>query len=148
MKLIRRASSNVASRILKSIGDLAWYAAAGSIIAALIYWTKPDQFTAGQDLTLREVVMLYAADTIVSGVVLGLLRPLATGIMSTLLVSIPVAFPSGMIVMWLVEDRQLSRLTAMDVGFAICIATFVGPFIVGYLLARGYWQPPDGRQAR
>jgi hypothetical protein len=126
----------VTSRILASIADLSWYGAACTILAALIYWNEQDSIARDGGLSLGRLVAVYVAITILSGVILGVLRPLAKGTLSTSLVSIPVALPAALAAVWFAEGRQVSRVSTTDVIIALCLATIAGPLIVAYDSAR------------
>jgi hypothetical protein len=132
----RSEHMTVLHRIGVAITDLAWYAAACAILAALIYATEGSQIVSDGGLSLGKIVGVYAAVAIVSGVILGILRPIAKGVLSTSLVSIPVALPSAMTILWFAEDRQMSRLTPVDCVIAIVIAVVGGPLIAAYVRLR------------
>lgn len=126
----------ILGRILTSIGELAWYAAAAAIIAALIYLAEGEKITKEGGLPLARIIGMYAIVALVSGIVLGLLRPLARGTWSTLCISIPVAFPSALTIIWLANDRQFRRFSMVDISIALGIAAFLGPFATTYVRVR------------
>lgn len=129
--------SSVSHRIGTAIIELTWYAAACAILAMLIYATEGQSIAKEGGLPLGKIVGVYAAVAIVSGAILGILRPLAKGVLSTSLVSIPVAFPAMMTVLWFAEDRQISHLTPIDCVIALVLSVVGGPLIAAYVRIRG-----------
>jgi hypothetical protein len=70
---------SVIRRIAKSIGEFGWPAGVCALIAIFAYAIEGDPTVTKGGVSLQFMLGMYAACAIVSGTVLGLLRPLATG---------------------------------------------------------------------
>lgn len=123
-------------RIGAAIGELAWYGAACALLAALIYAREGTSIVQDGGLPLKQLVAVYALVTVVSGILLGLLQPFARSVVGTGLVSIVVAWPSMLVVVWMAADRQMARITSTDVYLSLGLAAFVGPIIAAYVHIR------------
>lgn len=123
-------------RIIGAIGELAWYGAACALLAALIYAAEGDEIVRDGGLSLRQMVIVYVVVTMACGVVLGLLKPLAKGWTGRILVSILVAWPAAVVVMWFVKNRQINELNVTDYALALALAAFAGPCIAAYVHLR------------
>jgi hypothetical protein len=123
-------------RIGAAIGELAWYGVACVLLAAAIYVREGTEIVQEGGLPLLQLVLVYVLATVVSGVLLGLLQPFARSVLGTGLVSIVVAWPSALIVIWMAEDRQMSRITSTDIFLSLGLAAFAGPVIAAYVYIR------------
>jgi hypothetical protein len=123
-------------RIGAAIGALAWYGAACTLLAAIIYAREGTAIVQDGGLPLLQLVAVYVLVTVVSGVLLGLLQPFTRSVIGTGLVSIVVSWPSMLVVIWMVADRQMTRITSTDVYLSLGLAGFAGPFIAAYVHLR------------
>jgi hypothetical protein len=127
---------SVMRRVANSIGEFGWPAGACALIAIVAYASDGDAITAKGGVSLQFMLGMYAACAIVSGTVLGLLRPLATGWLGEALVSIPVAWPAAFSITVMSHDGRIREMDALDFWISIGLAAFLGPVTAAYIHIR------------
>lgn len=123
-------------RVKEEIIRTSWSAAACALIAIAIYAKEGDRIAAAGGVDLPHLVALYFAIAVVSGTILGVLKPLAKGKLGAALLSIPVAWPVTFSIMLLSRAGRLGDLDVIDYGGSVVLACIAGPLGTAYLHIR------------
>ncbi len=134
--VVMPSSDRLTRRVAAAIGEAGWAAAACSLIAVVAYALEWDAIVARGGVSLLGLLGIYAGCAIVSGTVLGIMRPLTAGWLGSALVSIPVAWPVAFSAMLLSRDGRLRDMDSLDFAISFALAIVLGPIAAAYVRIR------------
>jgi hypothetical protein len=102
-------------------------------MAVLVYVVNGERaIVRATGLSFQMLLLLYAATALLSGTVLGILKPFVRSSLTAALVGIPVFLPPAFAIVILSRRGSIASLTATDIWVACAGAAVFGPLVAAY----------------
>lgn len=126
-------------RVQEGLAIALWPGAGCAVLAAVVYALDDQPGEAITGVSLLQLIALYAAATVGSGILLGVLKEHATSLLRKALISIPVAWPVAFTAMLLSSHSEGRPIDRLDVGVSMVLAIVGGAGMAVLLHSRGKW---------